>query len=439
MAEPLSLGQLGRVLFRYWILILVGTLVGGALAFGVTRFMTPVYRATAIQLVKGLPGTGAAANYEAAQYAVNRAKTYPSFVHSQEVLDGVRNDLGNAESVEQLRLDLSATNPLDTPLLEVSATGETPQEARDKANYAARHMARFITEIETVGNKSPIIVETAVLAALPASAASPKTLVIVALGAMVGFALTTIFAMINSYVRYRRRAAFRRKQAIGWITAESAEVPAATAAAAAPSPPPKVGPSTAAEAAPPVPAHDGLPTIVVTAPQSESQVEASADSAEASASTAVDSEVPAERDGGPTEAVAKAGFEPDDFLFEVDPDPTTIVERPAAAPGDSAEDTDHEMVSSVVDTDHDAVGSVEEVNHHAVDSVEELNHHAVDSVEKVNHHLVKLEDHNGAAGLDEIELVDLDDSAEDTVRLPDERDEMDVLEHSGTRKQSAPR
>ena len=97
------------------------------------------------------------------------------------------------------------------------------------------------------------------------------------------------------------------------------------------------------------------------------------------------------------------------------------------------------MVSSVVDTDHDAVGSVEEVNHHAVDSVEELNHHAVDSVEKVNHHLVKLEDHNGAAGLDEIELVDLDDSAEDTVRLPDERDEMDVLEHSGTRKQSAPR
>ena len=103
MAEPLSLGQLGRVLFRYWILILVGTLVGGALAFGVTRFMTPVYRATAIQLVKGLPGTGAAANYEAAQYAVNRAKTYPSFVHSQEVLDGVRNDLGNTESVDQLR------------------------------------------------------------------------------------------------------------------------------------------------------------------------------------------------------------------------------------------------------------------------------------------------------------------------------------------------
>jgi capsular polysaccharide biosynthesis protein len=101
MAEPLSLGQRERVFSRYWLL-------------------------------------------------------------SATVLEGVGDDLGNTQSVVELREYLSVTNPTDTPLLEISATGTTAVEARDKANSAARYLARFITQIETVGNRSPIIVETAV-------------------------------------------------------------------------------------------------------------------------------------------------------------------------------------------------------------------------------------------------------------------------------------
>ena len=234
MAEPLSLGQLGRVLSRYWLLIVLGTLVGGLLAFGATRFMTPVYRATAIQLVKGLPGNqAAAANYEAAQYAVNRAKTYPPFVYSLQVLEGVRRDTGNTETIDQLRLDLSASNPVETPLLEVSADAPTAAEAQVKANAAARNMATFIEQIETTNGKKPISVEIAVDAALPTKAASPKTLVIAALGALIGFALTSVFALVNSYVRYQRRSAFRRKQAIGWVSADSGK-PAVVGAGSCP-------------------------------------------------------------------------------------------------------------------------------------------------------------------------------------------------------------
>ena len=228
MAEPLSLGQLGRVLLRYWILIVVGTLIGAGLAFGVTRLMTPVYRATAIQLVKGLSGTGAAANYEAAQYAVSRAKTYPSFVYNSGVLEDVRSDLGNTRTLDELRKDLSAINPVNTPLLEISAVAATPEEAQKKANSAARHLARFITEIETVGNRSPISVETAVQAALPTEATAPKTLVITALGALIGFALATIAALLNSYIRYQRRTAFRRRQAMNWMSGAGSAGPNAT-------------------------------------------------------------------------------------------------------------------------------------------------------------------------------------------------------------------
>jgi capsular polysaccharide biosynthesis protein len=206
VTEPLSIGQFGRVLTRHWLLIVSGLLLGGLVGFGVTQFMTPVYTATATQLVKGLPGPGAAANYEAAQYAVSRAKSYPAFIYSLSILEGVRSDMGNAEDIVQLRKELSATNPIDTPLVRISATGPTPQLARDKANSAARHMARFITQIETVAGKSPISVETAVQAGLPPEPTSPKTLLVAALGAMVGLVLAIGASIIHTQALARRKA-----------------------------------------------------------------------------------------------------------------------------------------------------------------------------------------------------------------------------------------
>ena len=99
---------------------------------------------TATQLVKGQPGTGSAPSYEAAQYAVSRAKTYPSFVYNEGVLQSVQEDLGTSRTVEQLHGDLTASNPVGTPLLEITAAGTTPREAADKANSAAKHLALLV-------------------------------------------------------------------------------------------------------------------------------------------------------------------------------------------------------------------------------------------------------------------------------------------------------
>jgi capsular polysaccharide biosynthesis protein len=396
VAEPLSLGQLGRVLFRYWLLIILGTLLGGMLAFGVTRFMTPVYRATAIQLVKGLPGSGAAANYEAAQFAVSRAKTYPSFVYSSTVLEGVRDDLGNRQSVVDLRKDLSVTNPVDTPLLEISATGTTATEARDKANSAARYLARFITQIETVGNRSPIIVETAVEAALPTDPASPKTVVISALGALTGFALACVVGLVNSYVRYQRRSAFQRRQAIGWVGDETDDMALATAVSSGVSPPesypvmtsePHAATASEADATgPPVhPGRDG--------------------------STAAD--------GEHRSAISHSW--PDELLFEVDPDPTTTLPRTEPPPV-TAEDTDHTVERFGPLARAGSTNSVEPSDIHSIDPGEMVE--PVELVEPID---------------GEIEVAEPGDSADaatGSVDEPDEPDDSDALEHSGTGKQS---
>jgi capsular polysaccharide biosynthesis protein len=411
-------------LFRYWLLIILGTLLGGMLAFGVTRFMTPVYRATAIQLVKGLPGSGAAANYEAAQFAVSRAKTYPSFVYSSTVLEGVRDDLGNRQSVVDLRKDLSVTNPVDTPLLEISATGTTATEARDKANSAARYLARFITEIETVGNRSPIIVETAVEAALPTDPASPKTVVISALGALTGFALACVVGLVNSYVRYQRRSAFQRRQPIGWIGDETDDMALATAVSSGVSPP---------ESHP----------VMTSEPHATTASEPRAATATEAAATGLP--VHPGRDGstfvdGEHRSAISHSW-PDELLFEVDPDPTTTLPR-TEPPTVTAEDTDHTVERFGPPARAGSTNSAEPSDIHSIDPGE-----MVEPVEKVEPvEVVEPVEPVAVEPGEMVEPVDGDievaepgdaaDAATGSVDEPDGPDDSDALEHSGTGKQS---
>lgn len=218
MSEPLSVGRLFQILVRFWLMIVIVSVAAAAASFIGARALTPTYTATATQLVKAVPGVGGTANYEAAQYAVARAKSYPSFVYSIPVLEGVRSDLGNVESVDDLRHDLSATNPADTPLVQLTATGTTAAESQLKANSLARNLALFVSQIETVGGKSPVIVETAVQAAVPESPTSPQVPLFVAVGALAGFSAAFLLAVVLSdrASTSRKRAGVQRKAVVWW-------------------------------------------------------------------------------------------------------------------------------------------------------------------------------------------------------------------------------
>lgn len=211
MAETLSVQQLGAIFRRFWIVIIAATIIGGVGGYVVASLQTPTFSATATQLVKGLPGSQAAANYQAAQYAISRAKSYPAFIDSTRVLEAVRTDLGGTEDINQLAQDLSASNPVDTPLIQVTALGRTPEQARDKANSAARHLASFITQIETVSGSSPVSVETAVQAVLVPDPIAPRPKIIGALAALLlgSFAFAAAIVVSQSTwlsARRQRRA-----------------------------------------------------------------------------------------------------------------------------------------------------------------------------------------------------------------------------------------
>lgn len=248
MAEALSTQELGRIVRKYWLVLLAIIAVGGVAGYFGARLIPPTYTATATQLVKGIPGTDATANYQAAQYAISRARTYPLFIGSQPVLEGVRSDFNGSVDVGDLQPRLSASNPVDTPLIQVTATAPTADEARDMANSAARHLARYITQIETVNGSSPVTVEVAVQATRPSEQSAPRPLLIATLIAFAAgcFGLASLLLLdrliLPTLARRRRRKELSSESDDNEAAAAGLENPDSVTASATEPDTPDVGP-----------------------------------------------------------------------------------------------------------------------------------------------------------------------------------------------------
>lgn len=189
MADEYRRSDLLVLILRRWWVVLIGVATGILVSLVLLQVTPNQWTATATQLVKGVPGTGAGADYTAAQYAEARAISYPSFILSAPVLQGVQDDMGPEFTNARLREDLSASSSAGTPLVRVTANGASAEEARDLANSAARRLATFITEIERVEGRSPVIVEIAVEAGLPRYPASPSRGLYLAMGFSGGLAI----------------------------------------------------------------------------------------------------------------------------------------------------------------------------------------------------------------------------------------------------------
>lgn len=196
-----------RAMRRQWRAIALLVAVCCVAAGVVTMLMPRVYVATTTQFVRGVPGTGVAAEYQAAQFATARAKSYSVLLANPEVLTGIISDLKIQMSPVDLLARVSAENPLDTNLINVSARGSTPEEAQRISGAAADNLAQLIVRLESSGTtarKSPIAIQTAVPAPRPTSPASPRLPLNLAVAGLLGLALGIIVALARDARSHRR-------------------------------------------------------------------------------------------------------------------------------------------------------------------------------------------------------------------------------------------
>ena len=196
------------LLRKRWVTIAVAAGLGLALAGAYSLLTTPTY-STRSQVYVSVQGSDSTTDLlQGSNFTVRQVKSYIELVTSPRVLDPVVEELGLADDAASLAQRVRADSPLDTALINVTATDESPQLAAEIANATARSLASVVGELETPtgGGDSPVQISTVRAASVPTSAASPNLRLNLALGLVVGLALGVAVAVVRELLDTRLRS-----------------------------------------------------------------------------------------------------------------------------------------------------------------------------------------------------------------------------------------
>lgn len=188
MSLPFLL-QLAR---RRWRILLLVPVLTMCTALGVSFLLTPQYESRTTLFVSATPTAGGANDLlQGNNFTQARVRSYVDLVTTDAVLGPVIDDEGLDSSVGALAARVSASSPLDTVLIDVRVSDESPQQAALLADAVAASLVDLVTELEspTIGEPSSVrlsVVETAQLATDPVS---PRPLLNALLGLVLGLGL----------------------------------------------------------------------------------------------------------------------------------------------------------------------------------------------------------------------------------------------------------
>lgn len=181
---------------RYWTTWIGITVLGALIALLVIQLSPKTYQATAqVFIASTTEGTNGS------QFVNQRVKSYPDVAVSRSVLGPVIDELGLSESFQDLRRQVTASNPVDTSQIEIVSTSTSAQEAADIANAVADQFGTAVEKLETpAAGTSPVSLTVTDPATVPITPVSPVPSLLLTLGLVVGLALGFAAAVVRSRV-----------------------------------------------------------------------------------------------------------------------------------------------------------------------------------------------------------------------------------------------
>lgn len=163
--------------------IFICTILGAVLALAYSLFLVnSQYQSTSMVYVRG---SQTSISLQDLQVGSQLTNDYEVIFTSRPVLEAVINDCNLDLSVKDLAERITITNPEETRILQISATGDTPKEACDITNSVMEHGVEKILEIES---QEPYVIEKAIENGIPIGTSKSKFMLF---GAVGGFVVST--------------------------------------------------------------------------------------------------------------------------------------------------------------------------------------------------------------------------------------------------------
>ncbi len=180
-----------RVLRKYWVSIAAIFVAAVAVAATVSMLATPVYTASAGVFLTVNSGDTAGELNQGSTYAENQVRSYAQVVTAPIVLRPVIEKLGLGVTVSQLAERVTATVPLYTAIVNIDVTGTDPTRTAETANAVAEQLTKVVDELspQTQGGSKSVKASIITPASVPTEWTSPRVLLNLALGALLGLLL----------------------------------------------------------------------------------------------------------------------------------------------------------------------------------------------------------------------------------------------------------
>lgn len=138
----MELRQYLAIGLRWWWLVVLAALVGGATGYFVSRQQAPVYQAAATIMV-GQSIQAVELTTSDIMTSERLARTYADIARRQPVLQAVVDRLSLADTWQQLRDRVRVSPVRDTQLLEINVEAASPEEARVTADEVANQLIQL--------------------------------------------------------------------------------------------------------------------------------------------------------------------------------------------------------------------------------------------------------------------------------------------------------
>lgn len=197
-----------RILRKSWILLAILTVAGGGASAAYSQLQTPIYSAASKVFVSTSSGQSATDLVQGNNFTVQRVKTYSDLATTPIVLLPVISKLGLDIPVEVLARNTVVSAALDTTIIEISVSNPNAAMSAEIANSIAESLSAEVERIETPnleGATSPVMLALVQEAKAPAQPVSPKTMLNIGLGALIGLIIGFSVALLREALDTRIR------------------------------------------------------------------------------------------------------------------------------------------------------------------------------------------------------------------------------------------
>ncbi|MDQ4502974.1 polysaccharide biosynthesis tyrosine autokinase [Sinomonas sp. ASV322] len=198
-----------RIIRTGWVLIVVMALVGVAAAAGISILMKPQFKASAQVFVSTQSGGSVADLVQGSTFTQQRVKTYAGLVTTPIVLLPVISTLHLSMTADELAKSVTASAPLDTTLIQISAVSSDPVRAAEIANATSESLTNVVQSIESTGSQasqsSQVKLTRVQEAQVPSTPVTPNVPLNLGLGLFLGLALGVGGAVLRHVLDNRVR------------------------------------------------------------------------------------------------------------------------------------------------------------------------------------------------------------------------------------------